>query len=193
MSLKRVALLIGCVVVTARVFPLILPSLTSLTRPPTEEERVRAVFTKMLVAVLEEDFEDEWECFSSSARAVWAEQLGGWKKLDPEGALWAELCRVHGLERPDVLRMNVREFFVACRSGRVRLDPRWRVLQQDALRSLPRGRVEFKDDGTAWLSFDIDTDPEIDIESLVAEFEKEDGDWRLRQMNQVEMSFRTAE
>lgn len=193
MSLSRAATSIGVLAVLASAFFfLVLPA---VSEPPTDEEQVRATFAKCVRAVLKEDFETEWDLLSSGAKSYWRGQLAGWKALDPQASIWADLQAVHGIAREDIPRMSVEEFFIACRSGRARLEPEWWASQQQALRSLPAGTFELRDDGTARLTFRIDTDPEVDevdIASLDVKFEKEDGTWRILQSASLAMTFRTV-
>ena len=189
MSRKRVAsLILGVLFVATTFIAFVLPV---LTRPRTYEGQVRAVFERMVEAVLDEDFEGEWGCFSASNRATWAGQLAGWRALDPADRHWADLRRVHGLERSAILRMDALEFFVACRSGRARLDPEWWSSEQAGLRTLPRGKFNIGEDGIARLSFAVDIDPDINIEEIMVEFEREGGRWRLKQVATLAMTLNT--
>jgi len=56
---------------------------------------------------------------------------------------------------------------------------------------LPGGKFEIRADGSAWLIFDVKPDPGYHVQQLVAEFVKEDGDWRFECSKTLRGKFKT--
>lgn len=156
---------------------------------PTEEEQVRAAFHRVLEAALADDFAREWECFGSTARTYWSEQLALWKALDPGSERWADLDAEHGLTRDEILGLDARQFFVACREGRVRRYPEEWAEQKRLLPSLGPGVVAFQGDRHASLTFRDSILDDVDIQEQVYRFKEEDGEWRYFQHGAISISF----
>ena len=163
------------------------------TPTPTEEESVRAAFRRVTEAALADDFAREWECFGTTARTYWSDQHARWRALDAGSETWAELEAEHGLTRDEVLELDVRGFFVACREGQVRLFPEEWAEQKRVLRSLGLGVVEFQGDRSASLTFDLHVDPDLDVHSQAFRFEKEDEEWRFFERGAMSIAFRQPE